>query len=226
VAGLTIDDATNLAYVSAGEISDVFEKVGPNFVSVLGRGSQLVGPHADQSYTYTAEDGTVAVLAQLKPPVMPPPGSIPAPPRSSTITRPNGDQMVFHWKVQTYTVGAGANPCVPDDDPTAPPCVEGQVRIAWRLSAISTNRGYALKYAFAENITSTGTEESWARLVSATALNVGRDACDLLGNGDCATAPSARVVRYSSAQSGADKLESVTDPLSQTTTYRLMYWAG
>ena len=132
-------------------------------------------------YTHTAVDGTVATLDQeLRTAAF-----ILA--RITTIVRPNGEILTFHWK----SVATGGTPMYER-----------------RLQSVTNNLGYQLHFQYAADVWGPG----WSSLVKVTALNNAVDACAPLSN-TCTfsqTWPSLSLTSTSTLRTITDAEENIT----------------
>ncbi len=107
------------------------------------------------------------------------------------ITRPSGEKIKLTYKTMSYVT------------PT------GTITIA-RLQSVNSTSGYQLKFSYAaDNFT----------ISQVTGINNGIDYCDPTADTCSALTQTWPAVTYSTATSGSNKLESVTDALSQVTRY-------
>ena len=152
------------------------------------------------NYTYTALDGTVAqILTTLRSwgPIQANTGQI------STITRPNGEVITYHYVTDTT----------------------GSIPHAKRLQSVTNNLGYQLHFQYVSDTMGTN---DWLVLAKVTALNNGVDWCSPTAN-TCTftqTWPSLTIGGTSTDRTITDATGGVTHYLfatgnAQLTGYRL-----
>lgn len=163
-------------------------------------GSTLVQNGTD--YIYTARDGTSVDFrsAYADPVSMPVVGW-----RGDRITRPDGEVLTYHYRIE-------APPPCPDD----PFCVEpgdGGVRV----QSVTSNLGFQLKAYYAANAFQSGDPE-WERLTRVVAINRAVDFCSPTAD-TCPTFTQAwPELTLGRSASGSTTTDTLTDNLSNTVT--------
>lgn len=123
---------------------------------------------------------------------------------AGTITTPTGETTGYSYVTQSFT--RCLNPgCVPGGPGS-------QNWYASRVSAISNNRGYALKLDYAADSYNFQNGGAWVTVIGATAINqLQVSGCNLNGSVTCSTLAGTRSVQYTAT--------TITDPMGNKTTY-------
>ena len=96
----------------------------------------------------------------------------------------------------------------------------------YRLSAISNNRGYMLKYAYASN---DADDTTWWRVASVHGINLAVDWCDATANSCSSFTETWPSVTYGSFTTGTGIPQTATDEAGRVTSYTysaIGAWAG
>jgi len=195
--------------VTIGQSSTKFTLSGGVYVSDKADGATLAqDPSPATTWTYTAPDGT---SIKFSPVAYGPSGVGSASYYGSVnyvgwiITEPNGLKTTLHHKVQSYDR------------------VQGGITFTFlvvRLQSVVTSTGFQLKYSYANNTLTEATVDDWVRITNVMAINNAVDYCEPQMADSCTgltqTWPS---VSYSNATSGANIIESVTDPVGRVEKY-------
>ena len=189
IGGLSGNGAGELV-ASIGPISEPFVWNGTEYVSKYSNGSTLV--LVGSEYQVTDRNGNKAVfdasLMNGENPYGATEGLI------TSWTSPAGE-------VVTYTYQMGTRPFV------------GRI---YRLSAVTNNRGYMLKYAYASD---TPTDTTWWRVSNVRGINLAVDWCDATANSCSSFTQTWPSVTYGSFTAGLGIPQTSTDEAGRVTAY-------
>lgn len=188
IGGLSFSGSDLVA--SIGPISEPFVWNGTEYVSKYSNGStlELVGTE----YQVTDRHGNKAVFATLMMNGENPYGATEG--LITSWTSPAGE-------VVTYTYQMGFRAFV------------GRI---YRLSAISNNRGYMLKYEYASN---TASDATWWRVSNVRGINLAVDWCDATANSCSSFTQTWPSVTYGSFTAGLGIPQTATDEAGRVTSY-------
>jgi RHS repeat-associated protein len=188
IGGLSFSGGDLVA--SIGPISEPFVWNGTEYVSKYSNGStlELVGTE----YQVTDRHGNKAVFATLMMNGENPYGATEG--LITSWTSPAGE-------VVTYTYQMGTRPLV------------GRI---YRLSAITNNRGYMLKYAYASD---TASDATWWRVSNVRGINLAVDWCDASANSCSSFTQTWPSVTYGSFTAGMGIPQTATDEAGRVTAY-------
>lgn len=188
IGGLSANGGDLVA--SIGPISEPFVWNGTEYVSKYSNGSTLV--LVGSEYQVTDRNGNKAVFdASLMN------GGNPYGATEGLITSwtsPAGE-------VVTYTYQMGTRPFV------------GRI---YRLSAVTNNYGYMLKYAYASD---TASDATWWRVSNVRGINLAVDWCDAAANSCSSFTQTWPSVTYGSFTAGLGIPQTSTDQAGRVTTY-------
>ncbi|WP_447726642.1 RHS repeat-associated core domain-containing protein [Sphingomonas koreensis] len=200
----TIDKSGDVITVTVDGRSDDFEDNFGSYIPIQGRGSRLTKSGA--FYIYTSTDGDVVRFNEN-------PGDYYYENYQASlgfvadITTASGIKTSFSYFMAQY--------CPPGFESGECP---GGLKYAIRLASQTNSNGYALKFSYSDNSSSidSATYQSWSRPANVRAIN--RAECNLYDV--CADSSSWPSMSYARTQDGSGNVtETVTDSLSQTTTY-------
>ncbi|WP_298095799.1 RHS repeat-associated core domain-containing protein [Brevundimonas sp.] len=188
IGGLSFSGGDLVA--SIGPISEPFVWDGTEYVSKYNNGSslELVGTE----YQVTDRHGNKAVFATMMMNGENPYGATEG--LITSWTSPAGE-------VVTYTYQMGFRAFV------------GRI---YRLSAISNNRGYMLKYEYASN---TASDATWWRVSNVRGINLAVDWCDATANSCSSFTQTWPSVTYGSFTTGLGIPQTATDEAGRVTSY-------
>ena len=195
---LTVTTTSTSATVSVGGQSATFTLSGGSYTADKGDGETLTATTA--AYTYTMRDGTIVTFDRsMITSNSSYYGNVAA--VGTVIQSPSGERTSL-----TYTGGSYSMPIPP----------YGVINISvLRLHSVTNNSGFELKYDYGSEFANNITE--WTRIAKVTAINNSVDYCSP------ATCPAFTQtwpsVAYSTAVSGSNTQESVTDALGRVTRY-------
>lgn len=188
----TINSSDNVVYVvSIGANSESFTLSGGSYSSDQAMGSTLTYNSGTGIYTYTLRDGTVALFDSA----LANGGGVynANKARVTQLTKPNGEQTVWHYKSVTV-----------------------QSVAALRLQSVTNNLGYQIHFDFSLNSPTLSSQlPAWMTLAKATGINTGVDYCDPTAD----TCPTFTVTWPSAAYGVSGAFSTVTDNLSRVTQY-------
>ncbi|WP_284223564.1 RHS repeat-associated core domain-containing protein [Brevundimonas denitrificans] len=189
IGGLSTNGSGDLV-ASIGPISEPFVWNGTEYVSKYSNGStlELVG----SEYQVTDRHGNTAVFATLMMNGENPYGATEG--LITSWTSPAGE-------VVTYIYQMGTRPFV------------GRI---YRLSAITNNRGYMLKYAYASD---DDDDQTWWRVTNVRGINLAVDWCDATANSCSSFTETWPSVTYGSFTTGLGIPQTSTDQAGRVTSY-------
>lgn len=201
-------NGSSSAYVTFGDISEIFTVSGANFVNTKANGATLTVDGSKTVYTFTASDGTVItykvpydsshVSVDIQQDGCPSSGGAVVCGLPINITRPNGYALTLVW--DTNSICTGGEECQ-------------SIRVASRLKTVYDNRGYMMKIRYFSDNTSVGARPNWRKRQWVKFINRAVDYCSPDAF-DCTTfTQSWPTVTYD--YSVADQL-SLTDPQGRT----------
>jgi len=193
---------TNATITLNGVVDQLTSDTTNYWTSNYGTGAQL-SSDGQFHYIYTMGDGTKIAFAGVASGVTPY-SSAPVKYYAGTITKPTGEVTGYSYVTQSFTVcrNPGCTPGGPGS----------QNWYASRVSAISSNRGYALKLDYAADSYTFQNAPAWTTVIGVTAVNqLQVSGCNLYGTATCSTLAGTRSVQYTPT--------TITDPLGNKTTY-------
>ena len=187
----TINSSGSTYTVSIGSNSETFTLSGSTFSSDQALGSTLAYNSGSGIYTYMLRDGTFALFdAALANGGAVYDANVA---RITTLTKPNGEQAVWHYK-----------------------SVTAQSVAALRLQSVTNNLGYQIHFDYSlNNPTLSSQLPAWMTLAKATGINNGVDYCDPTAD----TCPTYTVTWPSATYGTSGGYSTVTDNLSRVTQY-------
>jgi RHS repeat-associated protein len=194
-------DSTELSVAvlgTSGPRSEVFKKIGSDWVSSLGSGATLT--QSGIFYIMKAADGTQYTYNSG---ITSSDSSRIA--RVTEIKLPTGETLTPYYIRQTTCVSSQQIQCATNDIP-------------WkvRLQGVVSSFGFQLHYDYA----AAGIDSAdWDKVTKVTSFNVAVDYCSPTSY-SCAFSQSWPNVSYGYLQSGGISSWTVTDALNQTTTYK------
>ncbi len=188
IGGLSVSGSDLVA--SIGPISEPFVRNGTEYVSKYSNGSTL--ELVSTEYRVTDRHGNTAVFNALMAAGENPYGATEG--LIISYTTPAGD-------VVTYTYQEGFRQFV------------GRI---YRLSAITNNRGYMLKYEYASN---DDDDQTWWRVTNVRGINLAVDWCDATANSCSTFTETWPSVTYGNFTTGTGIPQTATDEAGQVTTY-------
>lgn len=191
--------------VSYGGYSDAFIKSGSTFTPVSNNGSTLT--QSGSTLTYTTSDGTVVSYTTAYTSY----GTTYAANGAlvTSVTQANGEKLDYYWWATAYCTFRDL-----DDN-----C------LAWgnavRLEAVRNNRGYQIKFEYAQNtepFNGPEMETFWLRRTKATGVNLAIDYCGTSPGACPSPSRTWPSVTYN-PNTTYDNIGGVTDQSGRTTTY-------
>ncbi len=193
---------TNATITLNGVVDQLTSDTTNHWTSNYGTGAQL-SSDGQFHYIYTMGDGTTVAFAGVNSGVTPY-SSAPVKYYAGVITKPTGEATSYSYVTQSFTIcrNPGCTPGGPGS----------QNWYMSRVSAISSNRGYALKLDYAADNYAFGSLSTWTQVIGVTAINqLQVSGCNLYGTATCSTLAGTRSVRYTPT--------TITDPMGNKTTY-------
>lgn len=165
---MTVKVVNATATIALGGGSQTFTKVNGVWTSDQGNGATLT--ETASLYTFKTSDGTVIEfdrgLTQSSQSYYGPVSGL-----ATKITAPSGQITTLNYQTDTYTYDA------PDSFP-------GDTLFIFviRLSSVTNNSGYQLKYTYANNNPQSNTVNDWYAISKVTAINNADEYCDPMAN--------------------------------------------
>ena len=154
--------AGNLATITLNGVVDQLTSDATNHWSTnYATGAQL-SSDGQFHYVYTMGDGTTIAFAGVASGVTPN-SSAPVKYYAGVITKPTGEATSYSYVTQSFTICRNPG-CMPGGPGS-------QNWYASRVSAISNNRGYALKLDYAADSYTFQNAPAWATVIGVTAIN-------------------------------------------------------
>ena len=210
-------DSTSHRTVTIGDSSTGFTLSGGVYVSDKGDGATLApNPSPSTGWTYVAPDGTSIDFSGTAVDTSGNPVSAVYYDShthyiANWIKKPTGQKIALHYESANWLYMYNGD-------------IVGENLV--RLQSVTNSNGFQIKYNYADNslaghggLSDPTAGPNWVRITNVTAINNGIDYCDPLADTCNGLTQSWPSVSYSTAVSGTNTIESVTDEVGRVTQY-------